>query len=407
MLRRAAEVTLPLESHDSNSAERRNLSTVRKFLRPIRAYTRAALASSDVGREILLMYYGQSPRATPRNEVARLTNAVGADSGTTVRIVYDNRVSPPTYGDLFIVIMLGRWLALEGRGVEFVIVDTPERRGDWDDLNRNQQEAFVQDQVGLARSLLPANTSVHLVHSLGEPENPHAREHQFTLYEDHVSRSQPIYNLAPRLLRELARSRRLELPLGYLLSPETIDAQAQTAKHRQRYIAWHIRKAHWEAARDSTDSDIESDFVQLRTLFPHHDIVILSSAEGIRHAIEVLSRTELMSAQRDTNTQVFGQPQSGFLAAVSWAAAADFYFQRRGGGVGAVPTFTSVPYLQVSGDPQGLGIWGCRRGKLVPWAAPDQVFAFRPNPADSPQIAALLNEPLRRRIEQLAKPSSV
>ncbi len=308
-----------------------------------------------------------------------------------MRLVFDNAVSPPTYGDLFNVIMIGRFLACGGGAVEFFIVDGPERRFDWGDLEPAAQDVLVQDQLELARCLLPGSVDVQLVSSLRELLDTSKHASTLTVFENMVAGGEAIYPQALRLIRALTLARAQETPPeGFLLSNAEPDLRHTGYEANAPYVAWHVRRALWGKVRDTADKSIVADFLELRILFPHHEIVILSSADGIEHALSLLVKSGLVSEMQACGLRVCGQPESGFENAVRCLLGADFYFQRLGGGIGQAAVFSTVPYLYISDDLDTGRTFGLSGRSLVPWAREDQVFAVSEGSATCVSISSLL-----------------
>jgi len=354
-------------------------TTVRNVMRAGKRSIRGILERFDLGQFFLAKYHIHGLQKIVRAEARRLEAAVKWGPPPTVRIIYDNRVSPPTYGDLYNVIMLARLLALRGSEINFILVDDKRRRTDWSKLNQTQQSEFVREQSELARFLLPPHVSVQRVNPHDTLQDLPEGGESFTLFATRVGGQEPIYQLVPLLLRALSTKHLRSLPDEFLLSQEQLGDSAPNTQHLTPYIAWHVRRGLWSEERDSDDTTIESDFRQLRELFPHHKIMILSSPIGIAHAMNVLSRSGHLDCEDSPSTRVFGQPENGFINAIPWVLGADFYFQRRGGGAGQIAIFSGVPYLYISNDRISALLLGKIRKRIVPWARSDQVFSLKAN----------------------------
>lgn len=334
-------------------------------------------------------------RKAARAEAKLLSAFLEANKHGTLRLVYDNAVSPPTYGDLFNVIMLGRFLACDGHQVDFCFLDDSERRSDWGDLDLASRNAFLQDQLALAEYLLPASANVHLARSMSEiPSSPEAPP-TFTFWAKKVANGDGIYLWAPFLIRTLTLDREQKtLPQGFLLTQEEFGSALASRSSSAPYVAWHVRKALWGEDRDTVDESIVADYSELRTLFPRHEILILSSKNGVEYALGVLARSGLADEIEAGGLRVYGQPEDRFINAVKYLLGAEFYFQRTGGGIGQAAVFSSVPYLYISGDSSAGYVFGLSGRHLVPWANSDQVFAIFGRSAGSVSIhEALAGQP--------------
>lgn len=68
-------------------------------------------------------------------------------------VVYDNIISPPTYGDFLFVAMVARYLVLHNINVTYYIVNS-EQRYDWKDLNGDEKVKVVASYKAVADIVL-------------------------------------------------------------------------------------------------------------------------------------------------------------------------------------------------------------------------------------------------------------
>jgi hypothetical protein len=309
-----------------------------------------------------------------------INHALAVNPRTILRVVNDNAVSPPTYGNFFEVIMLARFLAVSGHRVEFDIVESHGRRADWDGLDATAQTNFANDQAELARYLLPESALEYMLPSPQRGAGSLASVPTLTLF---AKRNDPAaYSVAPYLLHVLSTEHTRSIPAGFLLDAGSFPASLQTPPPKQPYIAWHIRRGTWSPERNATDSALASDFLQLREAFPRHSIMLFSTANGISNALEVLSAEGFVSDMERDGLAMVGQPEAGFTAAVPWILGADFYFQRLAGGMGIVPIYSTMPYLQIN-DWRSY-YFGIDGERLVPWAQKNQQYIVRADAAEVP-----------------------
>jgi len=286
------------------------------------------------------------------------------------RIVYDNLVSPPTYGDFLQVVMLARYLKASGADVKFSIIDDRERRFDWEVLDLGEQASMVHDQLELASKLLEEEVEVH-------PEVPSSGV--YTVFGDEVLSRSPIYDKTPLLLNTLIETSEESLPAGFLL-PEGWGREylADFVPENIRLVSWNIRKGRWSHDRDNTKEQVINDFRDIRKIFPNHRIVLLSGPDGIKWVFNTLLESGDLQ-QGTTQVQILiPQRSPGLINAIPWLLASDGYFQREGGGMGMVAIFSEVPYLMVNkvkGDHYRHQLDG---DKIVAWASPSQRFVHRP-----------------------------
>jgi len=295
---------------------------------------------------------------------------------TCILIYYDNRVSPPTYGDYYCVLMLARMLSLMGFPVVFKVVDCIERRSDWLSLTAKEQDQFVAEQMELARLVLPSSIQVILESAPHFDTAKTVSLGNHVLLGDWINDRKPIYVMAWSLLGELFNLRDRSLPEGFLLQASDFPEMETQAKQIGPYIAWHTRRGLWRESSDTTDANIVRDYVDLVKAFPEYKILLFSTPAGIEHTINVLR-----SANESTNIlaeegRLIPQLEPGFHKAVPWILGASFYFQRLGGGIDLVPIFSKLPYLVFMNDPFATSHFAHSGRKILPWSREDQRYVI-------------------------------
>lgn len=336
-----------------------------------------AMYSTDQGQRTMLWHRGRRIKQLALREAAVIIRLLFEDPTHLCSFEYDNSTSPPTYGDLFQVLMLARYLSLSGLKVEFVFVDSGNRRSDWMALSSSDQDSFLLEQVDLARALLPAPVAIRIAESRLESSSGLTEGGSYRILSGLLDQGSPIYPATPSLLDVLARSRQLTQPSGFLLDKNADNTPISPLPPvTGPYVAWHVRQGYWNPDRDSTDAAMIRDFQELRQLFPSHSIMLFSTGHGIERALAVLEKAHLLDSMRDCRLSITGQPVPGFVAAIPYILNADFYFQRLGGGIAMVPIFSYIPYLILNGD---ANYYFSKRGsRLVPWANARQKFVVSP-----------------------------
>jgi len=296
--------------------------------------------------------------ATGLDVANTLDDARGSES--RVEVTFDTTQTPPSYGDFFNVVMVARFLAASGIKTSFRIRDYGARRADWNLLTPEDQETHLTECLALAHNLLAGCDSVK------RSSRPFSSkvEQAISPLEGH---SIPAYQLSQTIFQVLMQHCGWTLPDGFLLSLRDVSAPA--AKPANPYISWHIRRGTWEKARDTTSSDLQRDFLQLRAAFPDHEIMLFSSRTGIDFALEQLKAT---GHELDC---LLAQPEPGFLSAAPYVYASHFYFQRRGGGLSQYAIYSRHPYLILNDH---ASYYYLRDGdRLVPWATPNQRYVVK------------------------------
>jgi len=168
-------------------------------------------------------------------EAASINHALANSPEAIIRFVNDNAVSPPTYGNFFEVVMLARFFAASGCHVEFEIRDSYGRRSDWDELDAASQANFANDQVSLARQILPECTWRHILSSTQRLLVSIASNHILIVFskEDNPS----VYASAPYLLHRLLTEHKSDNSAVYVLDVDAFPVPVKTPTPKQPRIA--------------------------------------------------------------------------------------------------------------------------------------------------------------------------
>ena len=356
----------------------------------------ALLGKSPAGRRIWFSYvdltFTKPTLRHVRREISALMRVVNQDATMRTRLVHNNSVSPPTYGNFLEVVMLARYLALTGFEIDFFVVDCLKGRPEWKSrgLGVSYEDEFVQDQIKLARLLLPESAVVHLVEHSEIANVCASSETAHTLFNLEVLREENITAQCVYLLHELVVSSGSSLPLGFLLDRSQFSFSSNAEPRMRPYIAWHVRRGAWDHERDSVDSVLREDFSELRRRFPEHTIMLFSTESGTEYAMEALSGL-CGASDFDAGSPILErQPDNGFVSAIPWVLGADFYYQRLGGGAGWIALFSHLPYLMVLGDVAYFE--GIRKDcQVMPWARENQRCLVLPSQAGRVRLAEVIN----------------
>lgn len=281
-----------------------------------------------------------------------------------VTVCYNNAFSPPTFGDFLGVLMLARFLALSGRQLRFVVIDL-KREVHWSFLDHSEQESFVSQQIDLARNFLPEGTRIDLFNSLSTEDTGLSEYSKMSVGNVLSPKGEEFYRVAPYFLHVLITKHKWAIPQNFLLSEAKAD-------DREPYVAWHVRRGLWDTRRNSTDSSILEDFAQIKRFFPKHSIMIFSDVVGLQAVSSILTGQPEAREFILEGVKITPQPKAGFIAAIPLLLAADFYYQRGGGGVGMIAVYSNLPYLEIC--PDFTSFFGKHGDKLVPWASENQIF---------------------------------
>ena len=293
----------------------------------------------------------------------RLDVLAHSGSSDEVEIVYDNRWCPPAYGDYFLILMLVRFLTLNGLNVRFKVPQHGDYRRDWAILHAIDIDRFTNEQRLLASRYLPSGIAVF-------PEqikdaSSHRVSAALQLFDfEQITSGYPYYRLAGGVIVTLITRHSWEIPDGFLLTSQGNSAIPGTTISRP-HISWSIRDSKWEKSRNSTEAQTLLDLTALRCQFPDVPIHVLGDPRGL----EMIGRTFAREGI-EWSEELVRQPREGFSGAMDSAVSSSFYFQRLGGGLHMVPLFTANPFLMIHPH-RGDFHFGHGR-KILPWSSQDQ-----------------------------------
>ena len=135
-----------------------------------------------------------------------------------------------------------------------------------------------------------------------------------------------------------------------------------------RKVGFHVRDSGSNTFRNPDISSIISDFTNLTENFPNAQIVWFGEEGQFLKFLNLASDFGL-----DQNRVVY-QESKGFAEAAREVLTVDFWFQRFGGGIGAVAYFSELPYLFLSSDVGAVRQYDYKKRKVVSWARQSQRF---------------------------------
>jgi hypothetical protein len=247
-----------------------------------------------------------------------------------IKLYYDTSISPPTYGDFLNLVMLGRFFALSGKTVRIQILDTGPRKGVYN-IDLHTHRVILTGYMKIARDLLPKNTEIEVTKKLA-------------LRNDEITfNSRVVFHHAPKIMQILNKHYAWEIPSNFFLS-------GKTKSSTQPYIAWGLRHGRWSEKRNAEFNEILSDYRTLRHFFPKHRIMVLTTKDGWSKYKKVLEQADRMANKELNSKKIICQPVFGFYEAMNFLLGADFYFHRKGSGLGTVANYSDVPYLIIANE---------------------------------------------------------
>ena len=299
-------------------------------------------------------------------EAKSILRAIASNKIQRAIIVFDNLVSPPTYGDYIYVVMLARYFIKRNIGINFVIVDG-DYRYDWSSLNEKEKQFHVSYLVEIAELLLSSPiTNVEVV-TFQELEsrlrnNPSAGS--FIHFSEKVRRRVEIYGSSFNILNHLMSVAGHEFKDKFLLSFDEFVGKVKFKIPDQPYITWHCRYSEkWGEDRNTDDEKFRQIYDKLRCLYPNRAILVVSDKIGCSHFRELAHSSGLEC--------LFSKDYSlTFMGDGALVMGSDFYYQYRAGGMNAIPFFAKLPYeIHASADK-----FEWQKGRVSSWATDRQIF---------------------------------
>ena len=292
----------------------------------------------------------------------KLMSLLSTENKTEIRkitIVYDNRFSPPTYGDLFHVIMLARLLSTMGAEVYFMLYQG-RNRDDWRLLERKARKNFEQEQKELITELFKGNLIF--------------KKNYLKFYLDKrilkIKKKSLIisrYTVALDFISKITNALQLDIPSNFYLTNLEFPVHEVSP-----YVCMNIRKGLWSKERDTDDALILKDFIAIRKRFPNHKIKILANKHAFQDFYKIMDESSLIkSIAPDWRKYVSAQSKFNFFEAFRLVLSSDFYFQRPNGGMVVAAIYSKIPYLAMT---NGYFSFDPVRNKSFPFSSSSQIF---------------------------------
>jgi hypothetical protein len=276
-----------------------------------------------------------------------------------IKLIYDNRFSPPTYGDLFHTIMLARLLNLMKLEVNFVLYQG-RSRNDWGILERRAKTKFEKEQIKLINKLFRGDLIV--------------KKNYFKFYIDKriiKSKRESLiisrYNVALDLLKKITSEHHVNIPDSFYLTNHDFSMNKVLP-----YICMNVRKGIWSQDRDTNENLIVDDYLALRKKFPSYKIQILANEIALKYFYRIMEGSHLInSVEPDWHKQILIQTEFSFLEAMEMVLSSNFYFQRPNGGMVTVAIYSKIPYLSMT---EGYHSFDLEKKKLFRFSSSSQIF---------------------------------
>jgi hypothetical protein len=290
-------------------------------------------------------------------------------------IIYDNFCSPPTFGDFFFVLMLARYFLAHNVKTRLIIIDG-EYREDWSLLDVDEKNNLVRINLEAAKIFLAKQESqIDLIRPEDLQKNIiiESASGSYILFKDLVRQRLPIYKHALNTLNFLCEKMQKEVMSKFLLSAQELQGKIKFNVPDKPYVTWNCRYSQkWELERNANDIEFIRIYAVLHSLFPDHEIMIVSDKVGCDYFRKVAMTNSLSCLySKDYSDSLIGD---GALILNS-----DYFYVLRGGGITVFPLFSKLPYKVVFNGSNEIE-WSSN--KATSWASVDQHFCLPSNDVD-------------------------
>ena len=282
-----------------------------------------------------------------------------------VTIVYDNLVSPPTFGDFFTVAMFCRFFAVKNLEVNLFIFNDGFRN-DWKHIN--SPEKFVHEQIKIVNSVNHNKLINVRVLGFEEFKNRYSliiesQKNSFFFSRNKSLKRRKIYDSIYNILNILMANECLEFKRIFLLSERSFSLSIGKKNFPLGYVAWHCRyNERWGSDRNLSKLQFIDYYSRIRMRFSNMPIIIVSDVSGCMYYKKI-------AVDHSLNLSYSKDFTKNFLEDVALVLGSSFYFQLRGGGIGMAAIFSNIPYEII--DPcSNESPWD--HPKFSSWANPNQ-----------------------------------
>lgn len=317
-----------------------------------------------VARFILLhkYYVKMRKRLYEKREADYLLKRLRADDFEEAVIVYDLKVSPPTYGDFFYVVMIARFFLIIGKKVKFIIINSEFRK---DTLNAYADEECHELVVRLSELLeiilkeKNCDTQIMCWHDWAKTIDKFEKaEKVLIVFKHKVINRVSIYDHCFNLINRLVSPLDSDQLNKFLLSKDDIASSVHIKYPPMPYITWAARySTKWGFRRNIEDNEFIEIYTSLHALYPSCAIMIVSDEIGCNYFKKL--------AQKNNLPSLFSKDFSGtFMGDCALVLGSDYFFQLRGGGISLAATYSSLPYCiicelvhEAAWKKNGLTVW--------------------------------------------------
>ncbi len=284
-------------------------------------------------------------------------------------IVYDMKVSPPTYGDFFYVVMIARFFLIMGKKVKYFIINSEFRKDTLDAYNDEGCNGLVVRLSELPEVILKdknCDTQITKWHDISKKMDKFEKGGKALIVFKHkVKNRESIYNHCFNLSNHLASSMDNNQIEKFLLQKNEIGSRVNIKYPQTPYITWAARRSEkWGFDRNIIDNDFIEIYTSLHSLYPTCAIMIVSDEIGCNYFKKLARKNNLPC--------LFSKDfSSTFMGDCALIIGSDYFFQLRGGGICIAAVYSSLPYHMIF-EPVHEAVWG--KNRLAVWSHDKQIW---------------------------------
>ena len=253
---------------------------------------------------------------------------------STFVIIYDNLVSPATYGDFLYVIMLAKYFSKHKKKIKFYIIDSGFR--DSKNLTECQISNHLNKQLNLAKWILQSEiNNISITRISWEDFIRIKFEKSHIIFSKFIYKRERIYSKSFNLLNKLLSSESKAIIDKVLFNKS--DFQYVCKIPPNKYILFACRYAIPSDGRNIEDREFIYLYTMLSKRYPNHNILVLSDEIGCDHFAQIANINNLKCLFSNSYT-------TNFIDNLQLILEGDFYFQYKGGGIATFALFSQIPY---------------------------------------------------------------
>ena len=274
-----------------------------------------------------------------RNESENLLEAIEGGIFRRAVLVYDNSISPPSYGDFINVLMLARFLSAQKIKTKLLLTNNKFLPFFADRFTAGELNEFVQEQKGIASNLVEGiEIEICSLQDLGGLIDQNVADGSYIVFHELVKNHKPIYFFAFNLTKSLLAKSTTEIQSLTYLS-RNVSFVPNRKFPDTKYIAFPCRwNNSWGQYRNMSTELFLNLVKLLSNEFPTYELVAISDQIGCDHF-----RT--IAKQNNLDCRFSKDYSDSFLGDVTLLLNCEAWVQIHGGGIGNIALWSDLPFL--------------------------------------------------------------